>query len=153
MIQEKMKAPDFNLLDEDGIPHTLSEYHGAPLILYFYPKDNTPGCTTEACSFRDDYSAYEKAKVTILGVSADSVKSHKKFKEKYQLPFTLLSDPEHTVCEAYGVWAEKQMMGKKYMGILRTTFVINKNGEIAKVFEGVKPSEHSKEVLEVVKNL
>ncbi len=153
MIQEKMKAPDFNLLDEDGIPHTLSEYHRAPLILYFYPKDNTPGCTTEACSFRDDYSAYEKAKVTILGVSADSVKSHKKFKEKYQLPFTLLSDPEHTVCEAYGVWAEKQMMGKKYMGILRTTFVINKNGEIAKVFEGVKPSEHSKEVLEVVKNL
>jgi len=153
MIQEKMKAPDFNLLDEDGITHTLSEYLGAPLILYFYPKDNTPGCTTEACSFRDDYSAYEKAKVTILGVSADSVKSHKKFKEKYQLPFTLLSDPEHTVCEAYGVWAEKQMMGKKYMGILRTTFVINKNGEIAKVFEGVKPSEHSKEVLEVVKNL
>ena len=153
MIQEKTKAPDFNLLDEDGNSHTLSEYKGTPLILYFYPKDNTPGCTTEACNFRDDYSAYEKAKVTILGVSADSVKSHKKFKEKYQLPFTLLSDPDHTVCEAYGVWAEKQMMGKKYMGILRTTFVINKDGVVEKVFEGVKPSEHSKEVLAVVKNL
>ena len=153
MIQEKTKAPDFNLLDEDGNSHTLSEYKGTPLILYFYPKDNTPGCTTEACNFRDDYSAYEKAKVTILGVSPDSVKSHKKFKEKYQLPFTLLSDPDHTVCEAYGVWAEKQMMGKKYMGILRTTFVINKDGVVEKVFEGVKPSEHSKEVLAVVKNL
>ena len=153
MIQEKTKAPDFNLLDEDGNSHSLSEYKGTPLILYFYPKDNTPGCTTEACNFRDDYSAYEKAKVTILGVSADSVKSHKKFKEKYQLPFTLLSDPDHTVCEAYGVWAEKQMMGKKYMGILRTTFVINKDGVVEKVFEGVKPSEHSKEVLAVVKNL
>lgn len=153
MIQEKTKAPDFNLLDEDGNSHTLSEYKGTPLILYFYPKDNTPGCTTEACNFRDDYSAYEKAKVTILGVSADSVKSHKKFKEKYQLPFTLLSDPDHTVCEAYGVWAEKQMMGKKYMGILRTTFVINKDGVVEKVFEGVKPSEHSKEVLAAVKNL
>ena len=153
MIQEKTKAPDFNLLDEDGNSHTLSEYKGTPLILYFYPKDNTPGCTTEACNFRDDYSAYEKAKVTILGVSPDSVKSHKKFKEKYQLPFTLLSDPDHTVCEAYGVWAEKQMMGKKYMGILRTTFVINKDGVVEKVFEGVKPSEHSKEVLAAVKNL
>ena len=153
MIQEKTKAPDFNLLDEDGNSHSLSEYKGTPLILYFYPKDNTPGCTTEACNFRDDYSAYEKAKVTILGVSADSVKSHKKFKEKYQLPFTLLSDPDHTVCEAYGVWAEKQMMGKKYMGILRTTFVINKDGVVEKVFEGVKPSEHSKEVLAAVKNL
>jgi len=153
MIQEKTKAPDFNLLDEDGNSHSLSEYKGTPLILYFYPKDNTPGCTTEACNFRDDYSAYEKAKVTILGVSPDSVKSHKKFKEKYQLPFTLLSDPDHTVCEAYGVWAEKQMMGKKYMGILRTTFVINKDGVVEKVFEGVKPSEHSKEVLAVVKNL
>ena len=153
MIQEKTKAPDFNLLDEDGVPHTLSDYKGTPLILYFYPKDNTPGCTTEACNFRDDYSAYEKEKVTILGVSADSVKSHKKFKEKYQLPFTLLSDPEHRVCEAYGVWAEKQMMGKKYMGILRTTFVINKDGVVEKVFEGVKPSEHSKEVLAVVRNL
>ena len=153
MIQKKTKAPDFNLLDEDGNSHTLSEYKGTPLILYFYPKDNTPGCTTEACNFRDDYSAYEKAKVTILGVSPDSVKSHKKFKEKYQLPFTLLSDPDHTVCEAYGVWAEKQMMGKKYMGILRTTFVINKDGVVEKVFEGVKPSEHSKEVLAAVKNL
>jgi len=153
MLKENTKAPDFELLNEDGIAHKLTDYKGVPLILYFYPKDDTPGCTTEACSFRDDYSAFQKANVTIVGISADSVKSHKKFKEKYQLPFTLLSDPEHEVCEKYEVWAEKKMMGKKYMGILRTTYVINKDGAIVKVFEGVKPSEHSKEVLEVVQNL
>ena len=153
MLAEKTKAPDFKLLDEEGIAHQLSDYKGSPLVLYFYPKDNTPGCTTEACNFRDDYSLYEKAKVTILGISADSVKSHKKFKEKYNLPFTLLADTDHQVCETYGVWAEKQMMGKKYMGILRTTYLIDKEGNIAKIFEGVKPSEHSQEVIEAVKNL
>ncbi|HAF62104.1 MAG TPA: thioredoxin-dependent thiol peroxidase [Anaerolineaceae bacterium] len=153
MLKENTKAPDFELLDEDGTSRKLSDYRGAPLVLYFYPKDNTPGCTTEACNFRDNYSDYQTANVTIVGISTDSVKSHKKFKEKYQLPFPLLSDPEHVVCEKYGVWSEKQMMGKKYMGILRTTFVINKDGSIAKIFEGVKPTEHSKEVLEVVKKL
>lgn len=153
MLNEKTKAPDFELLDENGILHKLSDYAGAPLVLYFYPKDDTPGCTTEACNFRDNYSAYEKANTKILGVSTDSVKSHKKFKEKYHLPFPLLSDPDHKVVEQYGVWTEKKMMGKKYMGIARTTYLIDKNGKIAKVFEGVKPSEHSREVLEVLKAL
>jgi len=153
MLAEKTKAPDFELLDENGSAHNLSDYKGAPLVLYFYPKDNTPGCTTEACSFRDNYSAYTNAKVTILGVSTDSVKSHKKFKEKYNLPFTLLADTDHQVCEQYGVWAEKHMMGKKFMGILRTTYLIDKNGNIARVFEGVKPAEHSQEVLQAIKEL
>jgi peroxiredoxin Q/BCP len=153
MLSEKIKAPDFELLDENGIPHKLSDYAGSPLVLYFYPKDDTPGCTTEACNFRDDYSAFQKANTKILGVSTDSVKSHKKFKEKYHLPFPLLSDPDHKVVEQYGVWAEKKMMGKRYMGIARTTYVIDKNGKIAKVFEGVKPAEHSREVLEVLKTL
>jgi len=153
MLSEKIKAPDFELLDENGIPHKLSDYAGSPLVLYFYPKDDTPGCTTEACNFRDDYSAFQKTNTKILGVSTDSVKSHKKFKEKYHLPFPLLSDPDHKVVEQYGVWAEKKMMGKRYMGIARTTYVIDKNGKIAKVFEGVKPAEHSREVLEVLKTL
>jgi peroxiredoxin Q/BCP len=153
MLSEKTKAPDFELLDENGAPHKLSDYAGAPLILYFYPKDDTPGCTTEACGFRDDYSAFEKVNAHIVGVSTDSVKSHKKFKEKYGLPFPLLSDADHKVVELYGVWGEKKMMGKKYMGILRTTYLIDKNGKIAKVFEGVKPAEHSREVLEALKAL
>ncbi len=153
MLSEKTKAPDFKLLDENGIPHSLSDYAGTPLVLYFYPKDDTPGCTTEACNFRDDYSAFQKANTKILGVSTDSVKSHKKFKEKYHLPFPLLSDPDHKVVEQYGVWTEKNMMGKKFMGIARTTYLIDKEGMIAKVFEGVKPVEHSSEVLEALKVL
>jgi peroxiredoxin Q/BCP len=153
MLAEKTKAPDFELLDENGISHKLSHYAGAPLVLYFYPKDDTPGCTKEACNFRDDYSAFEKANTKILGVSTDSVKSHKKFKEKYHLPFPLLSDPDHKVVEQYGVWTEKQMMGKKFMGIARTTYLIDKNGKIARVFEGVKPAEHSREVLDALNNL
>ncbi|RJQ43092.1 MAG: thioredoxin-dependent thiol peroxidase [Anaerolineaceae bacterium] len=153
MLAEKTKAPDFELLDENGISHKLSDYAGAPLVLYFYPKDDTPGCTKEACNFRDDYSAFEKANTKILGVSTDSVKSHKKFKEKYHLPFPLLSDPDHKVVEQYGVWTEKQMMGKKFMGIARTTYLIDKNGKIARVFEGVKPAEHSREVLDALNNL
>lgn len=153
MLAEKTKAPDFELLDENGVSHRLADYKGTPVVLYFYPKDDTPGCTTEACSFRDDYSAYSEAKVTIVGISTDSVKSHKKFKEKYNLPFSLLADTDHQVCEKYGVWAEKKMMGKKFFGILRTTYLIDKNGNIAKVFEGVKPTEHSQEVLQAIKML
>ncbi|HOJ02274.1 MAG TPA: thioredoxin-dependent thiol peroxidase [Anaerolineaceae bacterium] len=153
MLKEKTKAPDFELQDENGVPHKLSDYAGAPLVLYFYPKDDTPGCTTEACSFRDDYSAFEQAHTKIVGVSTDSVESHKKFKNKYGLPFPLLSDPDHKVVEQYEVWAEKRMMGKKYMGILRTTYLIDKDGNIARVFEGVKPAEHSQEVLEAIKQL
>ncbi len=153
MLKENSKAPDFELLDENGKLHKLSDYFGTPLVLYFYPKDDTPGCTAEACSFRDDYSAFEKSKTKIIGVSPDSVASHKKFKEKYVLPFPLLSDAQHTVAEQYGVWVEKKVRGKKSMGILRTTFLIDRNGNIAKVFAGVKPSEHSKEVLEALQSL
>jgi thioredoxin-dependent peroxiredoxin len=150
MISEKSPAPDIALLDETGTSRKLSDYRGKDVILYFYPKDDTPGCTTEACAFRDDYSEYEKAGVVILGVSGDSPKSHAKFKSKYQLPFTLLSDEDHKVCEQYGVWAKKKMMGREYMGILRTTYLISKEGLVKKVFEEVKPAGHSKEILALV---
>jgi peroxiredoxin Q/BCP len=128
----------------------LADYRGKPVVLYFYPKDDTPGCTTEACGFRDDYSAFTKKDIIILGVSPDTSKSHKKFKDKYNLPFPLLADIDHKVCELYGVWGRKQMMGKEYDGVFRTTFVIDREGKIVKVFEKVKPSEHAKEVLEAV---
>jgi peroxiredoxin Q/BCP len=147
VISEKQKAPDFELQDENEVVRKLSEYRGSPVILYFYPKDDTPGCTTEACSFRDDYSEFVKNKVVILGVSPDTSKSHLKFKTKYNLPFPLLADTDHKVCELYGVWGRKKMMGKEYDGVFRTTFVIGADGEIKRVFENVKPSEHAKEVL------
>jgi len=140
-------APDFTLLDETGSPRRLSDYRGHPLVLYFYPKDDTPGCTTEACSFRDGYSAYQQAGVTILGVSPDTPKKHARFKEKYHLPFTLLADAEHKVCELYGVWGRKKFMGREYDGVFRTTFVIAPEGTIVKVFENVKPEGHSAQVL------
>jgi len=152
-LSSGVPAPDFELPDDTNKPRRLSSYRGKPVLLYFYPKDDTPGCTTEACSFRDDYSAFSEEKVTIVGISTDSVTSHKKFKEKYNLPFSLLADTDHQVCEKYGVWAEKKMMGKKFFGILRTTYLIDKNGNIAKVFEGVKPAEHSQEVLQAIKVL
>jgi thioredoxin-dependent peroxiredoxin len=150
LLSEKTLAPDFTLLDENSVSHTLSQYRGKDVILNFYPKDDTPGCTLEACNFRDDYSAYENAGIVIIGVSTDSPKSHAKFKQKYHLPFTLLADETHEVCEKYGVWAKKQMMGKDYMGILRTTFLISKDGMIKKVFENVKPADHSQEILKFV---
>jgi peroxiredoxin Q/BCP len=140
-------APDFELLDDTGTPRKLSDYRGQNLILYFYPKDDTPGCTTEACNFRDDYSAYQKADVAILGVSPDSVKSHAKFKEKFKLPFPLLADAGHKVCDLYRVWGPKKLMGREYEGVLRTTYLIDQEGEIVKVFEKVRPAEHSGEVL------
>ena len=146
-ISSNIPAPDFELSDETGTMRKLSDFRGQPVVLYFYPKDDTPGCTTEACNFRDDYSAYVKAGVTILGVSPDSVKSHVKFKQKYDLPFPLLADEGHKVCETYGVWALKKNMGREYMGVLRTTFLINAEGKILRVFEKVKPAEHSAELL------
>lgn len=146
-ISANIPAPDFELLDEMGAPRRLSDYRGKPVVLYFYPKDDTPGCTKEACSFRDDYSVYEEAGVVILGVSPDSPKSHAKFKEKYNLPFTLLADEEHQVCELYGAWGRKKFMGREYDGVLRTTFVIGADGTILRVFPDVKPEGHSKEVL------
>ena len=146
-IQEGLFAPEFALLDETGTERRLSDFRGKPVVLYFYPKDDTPGCTTEACNFRNDYDVYQKAGVVILGVSPDTPKSHTKFKAKYQLPFTLLSDSDHEVCLAYGVWGRKKFMGKEYDGVFRTTFVISGEGKIVKVFENVKPDGHSAEVL------
>jgi peroxiredoxin Q/BCP len=146
-IEKGSVAPDFELLDDSGTIRRLSDFRGKPVVLYFYPKDDTPGCTTEACNFRDDYSAYEAAGVTILGVSPDSVKSHVKFKSKFNLPFLLLADEEHKVCEMYDVWALKKYMGREYMGVLRTTFLIDAEGQIVKVYENVKPADHSAEVL------
>ena len=145
------QAPDFNLPDENGKLHTLQDYAGKYILLYFYPKDDTPGCTTEACNFRDDYSTYENANVVILGVSPDSPASHKKFKEKYQLPFTLLADEDHQVCELYQVWGLKKSFGKEYAGVHRTTYLIDPEGKIQKVFQKVSPAKHSAEVLAVLK--
>lgn len=140
-------APDFELLDDQNAPRRLSDFRGRPVILYFYPKDDTPGCTKEACNFRDDYSAYQQAGVEILGISPDSVQSHAKFKQKYQLPFPLLADEAHKVCDLYGVWGPKKFMGREYEGVLRTTFLIGPDGKILRVFENVRPAEHSAEVL------
>ena len=144
-------APDFELEDENGVTRKLSDFLGKPVVLYFYPKDDTPGCTTEACEFRDDYSVYESAGVIILGISPDTSKSHQKFKKKYNLPFTILADVNHSVCELYGVWGEKNMYGKKYFGVIRTTFVIGQNGKIKEIFEKVTPKGHSSQVLSALK--
>ena len=150
LLQPGTKAPEFALKDENGVERKLADYRGQPVVLYFYPKDDTPGCTTEACNFRDDYSAYEQAGVTILGVSPDSVASHTKFKSKFDLPFTLLADEDHQVCDAYGVWGPKKFMGREYEGVLRTTYLIDQDGMVSRVFENVKPADHSKEVLEAL---
>jgi peroxiredoxin Q/BCP len=150
-IAAGIPAPAFSLPDETGTVRSLVDFRGKTIVLYFYPKDDTPGCTTEACNFRDDYSAYEKAGVTILGVSPDSPKSHAKFKQKFNLPFSLLADEDHALCDVFGVWGEKKFMGREYMGVLRTTFVIGPEGTVKKVFENVKPAEHSVEVLAAVK--
>ena len=143
-------APDFKLPNENGEMVQLEDFRGVPLVLYFYPKDDTPGCTKEACALRDDFSAYEKAGVTILGVSADSSATHQKFKDKYDLPFSLLADEGHEVCEEYGVWGIKKIFGRESMGIKRTTFVIDAEGKISHVFENVKPASHSQELLEAL---
>jgi len=150
MLQEGTMAPDFTLPADGGGEVSLSDYRGKKVVLYFYPKDNTSGCTTEACGFRDDYSQLLAAGAAVLGVSPDSVKSHVGFKTKYSLPFALLSDPDHEVAEAYGAWGEKKMYGKTYEGILRSTFLIDEEGCIAKVFPKVKPAGHSQEVLEAL---
>ncbi len=142
-------APDFELQDQNGETHKLSDYLGTPIVLYFYPKDNTPGCTTQACSFRDSFAEYKQKGITVLGVSKDSVKSHANFQGKYNLPFTLLADTEHLVAEKYGVWVQKKMMGREYMGMERTTFIIDKDGKIIHIMEKVKPQDHAKTVLEL----
>lgn len=151
IIKEGMPAPHFSLPDETGAIRNLSDFAGQTIVLYFYPKDDTPGCTTEACNFRDDYSAYEQAGVTILGVSPDSPKSHAKFRAKFNLPFSLLADEQHKLCEQFGVWGPKKFMGREYMGVARATFVIGPDAVIKKVFENVKPADHSAEVLAAVR--
>ncbi len=150
MLKPGVKAPSFQLQDSAGETHSLADYQGKTIVVYFYPKDDTPGCTTEACSFRDDYAAFKDAGVEIIGISADTVESHQKFTQKYDLPFTLLADPEHKVCEAYQVWGKKKSFGREYEGVFRTTFIIGPEGNIQRVFENVKPSEHSQEVLKEV---
>jgi thioredoxin-dependent peroxiredoxin len=146
--QEGTLAPQFTLTDQDGRAHSLSQYLGKQVLLYFYPKDDTPGCTTEACTIRDNFTEFEKLGMVVLGVSKDDEKKHKKFQEKYSLPFTLLADTEGIVCQAYGVWQSKKFMGKEYMGIQRVSFLIDEEGKIKKVYETVKPAVHATEVLE-----
>jgi len=153
IIMSGTQAPDFALPDENNTIRRLSDFKGRTVVLYFYPKDDTPGCTTEACNFRDNYSDYVNADVVILGVSPDSTNSHNKFKGKFTLPFPLLADDDHKICQLYGVWGPKHFMGREFEGVLRTTFLIDTNGKISKVFENVKPSEHSQEVLAEIKSL
>jgi peroxiredoxin Q/BCP len=150
LLVEGSPAPDFKLPDENAKEHQLSDYLGSYVLLYFYPQDDTPGCTTEACNFRDDYSRFQDADITILGVSPDSPESHQKFKEKYRLPFTLLADEDHEVCKLYGVWGPKNSFGKEYDGVHRTTYLIDPQGKIENVFEKVSPASHSAEVLDLL---
>ena len=152
-ISAGSQAPDFTLSDDEGRMHTLSDYREKPVVLYFYPKDNTSGCTREACGFRDDYSAYQDVGVTILGISPDSPKSHANFRAKYELPFTLLADPDREVIKMYGAWGLKKLYGREYEGVMRTTFLIGEDGNILKVFEKVKPVNHSAEILAVLEDV
>lgn len=147
MLQTGTPAPAFSLPDQDGNIRSLSDYAGKWLLLYFYPKDDTPGCTEEACSLRDNLSALKAKGLEIAGISTDSVASHRKFADKFGLPFTLLADEKKETVNAYGVWAEKSMYGKKYMGTLRQSFLIRPDGTVAKTYEKVKPGEHAAEIL------
>jgi peroxiredoxin Q/BCP len=148
VIEEGTPAPDFELQSDTGETIRLSDLRGKPVVLYFYPKDDTPGCTAEACEFRDAYDAYRERGAEILGVSPDTVASHQKFKSKYGLPFTLLADPEHKTAEDYGVWGERKFAGKKYLGINRSTFVIDNEGKVARAMLGIKPAGHAAAVLD-----
>ena len=148
MLKEGTTAPAFKTNDANGETVSLKDLRGQKVVLYFYPKDDTPGCTKEACSFRDEFAQFKKRGITVLGVSPDSEAKHKKFETKYNLPFTLLADTDHAIADAYGVWGEKKFMGRKYMGVHRTTFLIDEKGKIKKVFEKVKPEDHASEVLE-----
>ena len=141
------KAPNFTLPDQNGNSHSLSDYQGQWVLLYFYPKDDTPGCTKEACGIRDEFPKFKKMKAVVFGISADSAARHKKFAEKYDLPFALLADESKKVIQQYGVWTKKKFMGMEYMGIARSSFLIDPEGKIAKVYESVKPDVHAEEVL------
>lgn len=148
MIQQGTKAPNFTLNDKDGNAVSLSDFLGKKVVLYFYPKDNTPGCTRQACAFAAAYEGFKQKNVAVIGISKDSVASHQKFAEKYDLPFVLLSDPDRVAIEAFGVWQEKKMCGKTSMGVVRTTFIIDENGNVEKVMEKVKPDTNAQEILE-----
>jgi peroxiredoxin Q/BCP len=152
-IEEGAKAPDFTLPTHDGSKLKLSSLKGAPVVLYFYPKDDTPGCTKEACGFRDAKAKLAKHKAVVLGVSPDSPESHESFRRKYKLPFTLLADTDHAVAERYGAWREKNMYGKKSMGIARSTFIIDADGRVARVFKAVKADGHEQQVLDALADL
>jgi peroxiredoxin Q/BCP len=147
VVSEGEEAPDFTLENDAGETVSLSDFRGTPVVLYFYPKDDTPGCTAQACGIRDAYGEFERAGAVVLGVSPDKVGKHVKFKEKYDLPFTLLADPEHEVAERYGVWGQKRYMGRTYWGVNRTTFLIGTDGTVAKVMYDVKPDSHADDVL------
>jgi len=147
MLEIGTKAPDFTLPDQNGNMHSLSEYRGKKVILYFYPKDNTPGCTKQACGFAELYPQFTEKGAVVLGISKDSVASHKKFEEKYGLPFTLLADPELVAIQAYDVWQEKKNYGKTYMGVVRTTYLIDENGKIVKAFDKVKAADNPEQML------
>ena len=151
MVSEGQPAPGFTLASDTGDEVTLESLRGRPVVLYFYPKDDTPGCTAQACGIRDAWGEFEKAGAVVLGVSPDGEASHAKFREKYGLPFTLLADTQHAVAEEYVVWGEKSYAGKTYMGVDRSTFVIDADGNVAKVFRKVKPDEHADQVLEALR--
>ena len=150
LLQPGAKAPDFSTTDQSGKKITLKEYRGKKVVLYFYPKDDTPGCTKEACAFRDHFAEFKQLGVEVLGVSVDTEKSHKSFAEKFKLPFTLLADTDKKIVNAYGVWGEKSMYGRKYMGTNRVTYLVNESGHIAAVFPKVKPQEHPEEILALI---
>lgn len=150
-LKEGAQAPDFSLPDEKGDHHTLSDYNGQWVLLYFYPKDDTPGCTKEAVMLKELYSDFKKVGVVVLGVSTDPIEKHKKFKDKYKLPFTLLADTNKEVVNTYGVWQKKKFMGREYMGTLRNSYLIDPDGKIAKIYESVKPNKHAQEVLNDMK--
>jgi peroxiredoxin Q/BCP len=147
MVEEGKPAPDFELTSDKGERVKLSDFRGKPVVLYFYPKDDTPGCTKQACGIRDEYGEFQKRDAVVLGVSPDTEESHVKFRDKHQLPFTLLADPEHEVADKYGVWGEKKFAGRTYLGITRSTFVIDAEGKVMKSMRGVKPDTHAEKVL------
>jgi thioredoxin-dependent peroxiredoxin len=150
VVEEGQEAPDFELTSDAGERVRLSQFRGKPVVLYFYPRDDTPGCTAQACGIRDSYEDFEQRGAVVLGVSPDEESLHVKFKQKYGLPFTLLADPDHEVAEQYGVWGERKYMGKTYMGVERSTFLIDEEGRIAKVMRRVKPDTHAELVLEAL---
>ena len=148
MLKEGTKAPDFALNDKDGKPVSLSDFRGKKVVVYFYPKDNTPGCTKQACVFKEAYDGFKNDDITVIGISKDSSLSHQKFAEKYELPFILLSDPDLKAIKAYDVWQEKKLYGKTSLGVMRSTFIVDENGMIIKVFEKAKPDTNAYDILD-----